>query len=197
VLGESRYHRNFNNNPPFFKPGDRIDARTIAHRTLPCRHQSVVGSSVMSPNPIEWERIASSGAHSRSDHVEDNALKPSSRFLICAAMTAMSWTATFGSAHAAGPYDGSWWVTITTLHGTCSSGGMFRLQIQNGGVSGGGGGFSVGGRVARNGATQVSVRSGAQHASGSGRLSGSSGSGTWSGVGSEGTCSGSWSASRG
>jgi hypothetical protein len=112
-------------------------------------------------------------------------------------MSAISLTAVPGSALAAGSYDGSWWVTITTSRGTCTSGGMFRLEIRNGGVYGGGGGVSVGGRVARDGAVQVSVRLGQQHANGSGRLSGASGRGSWSGVGSEGTCSGSWSASRG
>jgi hypothetical protein len=111
-------------------------------------------------------------------------------------MTAVTLTAAIGSAHAASPYDGSWNVIITTARGTCSSGGSFRLQIRDGTVSGGGGGFSVGGRVSQGGAVHVSVRSAQQHASGSGRLRGGSGSGSWRGVGSEGVCSGYWNANR-
>ena len=124
-------------------------------------------------------------------------MKPSLRFAVGTALFAQSLTAALGTAEAANPYDGSWWVTITTTRGSCSSGGMFRLDIRNGGVYGGGGGFAVGGRVAPNGATQVSVSSGSSHASGSGRLRGSSGRGSWRGVGSEGACAGVWSASRG
>jgi hypothetical protein len=112
-------------------------------------------------------------------------------------VTAVTLTAAIGSAHAASPYDGSWNVVITTIRGTCSSGGSFRLQIHNGIVYGGGGGFSVDGRVSGGGAVRVSVRSGQQHADGSGRLSGGSGGGSWRGVGSEGVCSGYWRANRG
>jgi hypothetical protein len=113
------------------------------------------------------------------------------------ALTALSLSAVVGTAEAANPFDGSWWVTITTTRGSCSSGGMFRLEVRNGGVSGGGGGFAVGGRVAPSGATSVSVSSGSSRASGGGRLAGNSGRGSWRGTGSEGTCSGVWTASRG
>ena len=113
------------------------------------------------------------------------------------ALTALSLSAVVGTAEAANPFDGSWWVTITTTRGSCSSGGMFRLEVRNGGVSGGGGGFAVGGRVAPSGATSVSVSSGSSRASGGGRLVGNSGRGSWRGTGSEGTCSGVWTASRG
>ena len=61
-------------------------------------------------------------------------------------MTAMLLTAALGIAHAASPYDGSWRVVINTSRGACSSGGYFTLQIYNGIVGGGGGGFSVAGR---------------------------------------------------
>ena len=124
-------------------------------------------------------------------------MKPSFRLAVGTALFALSLTAAADTAEAANPFDGSWWVTITTTRGSCSSGGMFRLDVRNGGVSGGGGGFAVGGRVAPNGATSVSVRSGSSHASGSGRLAGSSGRGSWRGTGSEGTCAGVWTASRG
>ncbi len=124
-------------------------------------------------------------------------MKPSFRFALGIALTALSLIAIAATTEAATPYDGSWWVTITTTRGSCSSGGMFRLEIRNGGVYGGGGGFSVGGRVARNGAVSVSVSSGSSHASGGGRLGPSSGRGSWRGTGSEGACAGVWTASRG
>ena len=124
-------------------------------------------------------------------------MKPRLRFPFWAAMAAIVMTAAIGSAHAASPYDGSWSVIITTVRGACSSGSGFGLQIRDGAVYGGGGGFSVGGQVSRSGAVHVSVGSGQQHASGSGRLRGSSGGGSWRGVGSQGACLGYWSASRG
>ena len=126
---------------------------------------------------------------------EDRAVKPSFRLAFGIALTALSLSAALDAAEAANPFDGSWWVTITTTRGNCSSGGTVRLR--NGGVSGGAGGFAVGGRVAPNGAAQVSVSSGAAHASGGGRLAGNSGRGSWRGTGSEGTCSGVWTANRG
>jgi hypothetical protein len=113
------------------------------------------------------------------------------------AITAMTLAAAIGSAQAASGYDGSWSVIITTARGACNSGAGFVLQIRDGAVYGGGGGFNVGGRVSPSGTVQVSVSSGQQRASGSGRLRGSAGNGSWRGVGSQGVCSGSWSASRG
>jgi hypothetical protein len=133
----------------------------------------------------------------RNNHPENHALKPILRFPVWAAMTAVALTAAIGSAHAAGPYDGSWYVIITTVRGACSSGSGFGLQIHDGSVYGYGGGPGVGGRVSRSGEVHVSVSSGQQHASGSGRLRGGSGGGSWRGVGSEGVCSGYWSANRG
>jgi hypothetical protein len=112
-------------------------------------------------------------------------------------VTIVSLTAAFGTARAAGAYDGAWTVVITTTRGSCTSGGNFRVEIRNGRVYGGGGGVSVAGRASPNGAVQVSVRLGQQHASGGGRLHSSSGSGSWRGVGNQGVCSGVWSASRG
>jgi hypothetical protein len=71
------------------------------------------------------------------------------------AITAITLTAATGSAHAASPYDGSWYVTITTVQGACSSGSGFGLQIRDGAVYGDGGGFNVGGRVSPSGAVHV------------------------------------------
>jgi hypothetical protein len=124
-------------------------------------------------------------------------MKPILRFAVWGAITATTFTAATGSAHATSPYDGSWYVIITTVRGACSSGSGFSLQIRDGAVYGDGGGFNVGGRVSRSGTVHVSVSSGQQHASGSGRLRASSGGGSWRGVGSQGGCLGYWSASRG
>jgi hypothetical protein len=133
----------------------------------------------------------------RNDQLGSTPMKPILGFAVWGAMTAITLTAAIGSAHAAAiPYDGSWYVIITTVRGACSSGSGFSLQIQDGAVYGSGGGYNVGGRVSRSGAVQVSVSSGQQHASGSGRLRGNSGGGSWHGVGSEGSCTGYWSASR-
>ena len=65
-------------------------------------------------------------------------MKPSFRLAFGIALTALSLSAAVGTADAANPFDGSWWVTITTTRGSCSSGGMFRLEVRNGGVYGGG-----------------------------------------------------------
>jgi hypothetical protein len=124
-------------------------------------------------------------------------MKPILRFAVWGAMTATTFTAATGSAHATSPYDGSWYVIITTVRGACSSGSGFSLQIRDGAVYGDGGGFNLGGRVSRSGAVHVSVSSGQQQASGSGRLRASSGGGSWRGVGSQGGCLRYWSASRG
>jgi hypothetical protein len=72
-------------------------------------------------------------------------MKSRLRFPFWAAMAAIVMTAAIGSAHATSPYDGSWSVIITTVRGACSSGSGFGLQIRDGAVYGGGGGFSVGG----------------------------------------------------
>jgi hypothetical protein len=66
-------------------------------------------------------------------------MKPILRFAIWGAMTAITFTAAAGSAHATSPYDGSWYVIITTVRGACSSGSGFSLQIRDGAVYGDGG----------------------------------------------------------
>jgi hypothetical protein len=104
-----------------------------------------------------------------------NPMKPILRFAIWGAMTAITFTAATGSAHASSPYDGSWYVIITTVRGACSSGSGFSLQIRDGAVYGDGGGFNLGGRVSRSGAVHVSVSSGQQQASGSGTGDGAQG----------------------
>jgi hypothetical protein len=99
-----------------------------------------------------------------------------------------------GSAYA-GPYDGSWSVTVTTSRGNCGS-YRYGVNISNGIVSGGGGG-SVSGRVSNRGGVSVSVSGGPGTAYGSGHLSRNSGGGSWRGSGPQGSCAGHWSAQRG
>jgi hypothetical protein len=70
------------------------------------------------------------------------------------------------------------------------------VQISNGYVVGGSRSANLQGRVANNGAVQVSVSAGDQRAIGSGRLSRVRGSGVWRGQGPTGTCSGRWIAER-
>jgi hypothetical protein len=60
-------------------------------------------------------------------------------------LIAITSTAAIGSADAASPYDGSWSVIITTVRGG-GSGSGFGLQIRDGAVYGGGGGFNLGSR---------------------------------------------------
>jgi hypothetical protein len=102
-----------------------------------------------------------------------------------------------GPAFAQSAYDGSWSVVISTRGGACESGLRYGVQIINGHVtSGGEGGVSVAGRVARSGAVNVAVRSGGQWANGSGRLSMTQGGGVWRGQGNNGFCQGTWAAER-
>jgi hypothetical protein len=98
---------------------------------------------------------------------------------------------------AASAFDGDWSVLIQTQVGACAPAYRYGVQIQNGEVfNAGGEQVALEGRVARNGAVQVSVAAGGQEARGAGRLSRTSGGGTWQGQGSAGTCAGTWVAER-
>jgi hypothetical protein len=100
-------------------------------------------------------------------------------------------------ATAQAPFNGTWSVLIVTDSGPCDRAYRYPVRVANGHVSyAGQADFTVGGRVARNGAVNVSVGKGSQHASGSGRLMSGWGSGTWRGTGSHGTCTGSWTAEK-
>lgn len=95
------------------------------------------------------------------------------------------------------PYDGSWSVVIVTERGSCDSAYRYNLAIRNGIVSyPGDSSFTVYGRVAKNGAVQVTVMRGGQRADGAGRLSATYGSGRWRGAGSAAECSGRWMAEK-
>jgi hypothetical protein len=122
-------------------------------------------------------------------------IAPSVRSIVLIASLAATSLASTVAAQA-GPYDGSWSVTVRTSRGSCDAAYRYGVTISNGVVSGGGAG-SMSGRVSPNGSVSVSVSGGAGSAHGSGRLSRNGGGGSWSGRGSSGACSGSWSAQRG
>jgi len=98
------------------------------------------------------------------------------------------------TAHA---FDGAWSVQIVTERGGCDRSYRFPVRIRNGSVVNEfGDAVSLQGRVAANGAINVSVAAGGQQANGEGRLSPTTGSGTWQGQGSAGSCAGVWQAAR-
>ena len=94
-------------------------------------------------------------------------------------------------------YDGSWSVLIFTQSGPCDRAYRYGVRISNGYVvNEGGEAVALRGRVAPNGAIQVSVSSGVGQAEGAGRLLQTSGNGTWQGQSQGGSCAGTWQAER-
>jgi hypothetical protein len=94
-------------------------------------------------------------------------------------------------------FDGSWSVLILTQNGPCDRAYRYGVRISNGYVvNEGGESVTLRGRVAPNGAIQVSVSSGVGQAEGEGRLLRASGNGTWQGQSSSGSCAGTWQAER-
>jgi hypothetical protein len=94
-------------------------------------------------------------------------------------------------------YDGSWSVLIVTERGTCDRAYRYGIQIVDGNVIyDGGGPVNFSGRVAKNGAVEVTVSSGGSRADGAGRLSKSLGHGNWAGISGSDRCSGYWEAER-
>ena len=105
--------------------------------------------------------------------------------------------ASVGSADARTRYDGNWSVLIITQSGACERAYRYGVEISDGSVFyDGSGPVNLQGRVARNGAVQVTVSAGDQRAHGFGRLSGDRGGGSWRGQGSTGACAGRWVAER-
>lgn len=99
-------------------------------------------------------------------------------------------------ARAQAAFNGTWSVLIVTSKGPCDRAYRYPVRIANGRVTyAGQADFRASGRVAPNGAVQVTVSRGSQSASGSGRLIGRSGSGTWAGFGKS-SCSGTWTAEK-
>ena len=100
-------------------------------------------------------------------------------------------------AHAQAGFNGTWSVLIITNSGPCDRAYRYPVKVNNGRVTyAGQADFSVDGRVAPNGAVEVTVSRGRQRANGLGRLAATSGSGTWKGAGSSRNCSGTWTAEK-
>jgi len=92
-------------------------------------------------------------------------------------------------------HDGIWSVLIVTEKGECDRGYRYEVKVANGHISyNGDAPINLAGRVAPDGATKVSIKSGEQGANGTGRLAGRSGAGVWYGIGSAGSCAGRWEA---
>jgi hypothetical protein len=84
-------------------------------------------------------------------------------------------------------------VLIVTEKGSCDRAYRYPIRINNGTLANGNNdSFVITGRVADNGAINVTVSHGSKSASGSGKLSTAGGAGTWHG----GDCSGTWEAER-
>ena len=114
--------------------------------------------------------------------------------LIKAAVLAAGISLVSSAALAYGVYDGPWTVTMMTTRGSCSAFTSFGVQIVNGIVQASGGGFTLRGRVSRNGAVSATAGSADQVAHAHGRLAMRSGGGTW--VSPQKGCSGRWTATR-
>ena len=101
------------------------------------------------------------------------------------------------SAAIAATQDGNWSVLIITEKGDCDRGYRYNVKIANGQVNyDGNAGVNLAGKVAHNGAVNVSIKMGDKGANGSGYLTSTNGSGTWHGIGSSGSCAGRWEAER-
>jgi hypothetical protein len=107
-------------------------------------------------------------------------------------VVAVAWIAVPAAAFARTVYDGEWSVLILTRGSACETSLRHGVQIADGMVNNGGGVASVQGRVTRNGAVSVAVRSGDQWANGSGRLGRNRGGGSRRGQGTSGAGHGTW-----
>jgi hypothetical protein len=84
-------------------------------------------------------------------------------------------------------------VVIITNSGSCDRAYRYPIRISNGSViNEGASPATISGKVANNGAVNVTVCAGSKNAVGSGRLSGHAGAGSWRG----GDCAGVWEAER-
>ena len=101
-----------------------------------------------------------------------------------------------GDAAAQSPFDGRWSVLINTDRGACERSYRAGVRIFNGYITANASGFSLDGRVSRNGSVRAVISAGGQAASGSGRLTRTRGGGLWRGRGSRGFCAGTWLAQR-
>lgn len=115
--------------------------------------------------------------------------------LMKAAVLAAAVSCVSSAALARTEYDGPWTVTMVTTRGGCSAFTSFGVQVINGTVLASGGGFTLRGRVSRNGAVTATAGSADQVAHAHGRLSlRGGGGGGW--VSPAKGCSGHWTARR-
>lgn len=93
---------------------------------------------------------------------------------------------------AAGTFDGTWNVRISSSSETCGNGATVAIGINNGRIASTSAAVTASGRVAAAGGINVTLSTGIKRAVGFGRLSGASGSGTWRGA----MCTGTWTAEK-
>jgi len=103
--------------------------------------------------------------------------------------------ATFDSAVARSPYDGSWNLTFVTERGSYDRTYQFEIQIVKGLLSHPNL-VRLRGRVSATGKVRASVTVGRKHASGAGQLRMTSGRGQWAGYSGDARCIGHWIARR-
>jgi hypothetical protein len=98
------------------------------------------------------------------------------------------------SRRVASAFDGTWSIVLETTRGSCPAAVRAGVRILGGHVLADDQGYGVDGRVAPNGAVQVTVSAAGQTGGASGRLSRSAGRGRWQT--SSGECVGEWTAAR-
>ena len=93
-----------------------------------------------------------------------------------------------------GAFDGLWTLIVQTTRGSCPAAVRAGARILGGQVLSDDAGYRIDGRVAHNGAVQVTVFAAGQSGGAYGHLSGEAGRGLWRT--SSGDCSGTWTAER-
>jgi hypothetical protein len=91
-------------------------------------------------------------------------------------------------------FDGAWSILLETTRGSCPPAVRAGVRILGGRVLAEDQSYELGGRVAPNGAVQVTVSAAGQTGGASGRLSRAAGRGRWRT--SSGQCAGQWTAAR-
>jgi hypothetical protein len=105
---------------------------------------------------------------------------------------AVAWIAVPAAVFARTVYDGERSILILTHGSACEMSPRHGVKITDGMVNNGGGAAAVRGRVTRNEAVSVAVRSGDQWANGSGRLGKNRGGGSRRGQGTSGAYRDTW-----
>jgi hypothetical protein len=91
-------------------------------------------------------------------------------------------------------FDGSWSLVVETTRGSCPMAVRTGVRVLDGQILADDPSYRVDGRVARNGAVQVTVFAAGQSGGAHGHLSSGAGRGVWRT--SSGDCSGKWTAER-